>query len=138
MGNAYVWLSNGTSFGASSLWGTSMGANDRLVDLNGDGKTDVLQIDPSTGTAYVWLSTGTSFTPFAVWGHSMGVNDRLADFTGDGKQDVIQVDNTGTAYVWTNSGNDYLVSVHVQAPTDTAGFDDAASVLTEDFEIVLP
>src|SRR3981189_3043090 len=41
-------------------------------------------------------------------------------------------------HVWTNSGNDYLVSVHVQAPTDTAGFDDAASVLTEDFEIVLP
>ncbi|PXX05413.1 hypothetical protein [Mycolicibacterium moriokaense] len=42
------------------------------------------------------------------------------------------------AHVWTNSGNDYLVAVHVQAPTDTAGFDDAASVLTEDFEIVLP
>ena len=42
------------------------------------------------------------------------------------------------AHVWTNSGNDYLVSVHVQAPTGTSGFDDAASVLTEDFEIVLP
>jgi hypothetical protein len=41
-------------------------------------------------------------------------------------------------HVWTNSGNDFLVSVHVQAPTGTSGFDDAASVLTEDFEIVLP
>lgn len=33
---------------------------------------------------------------------------------------------------------DYLVAVHVTAPSDTPGFDDAASVLTEDFEIVLP
>jgi hypothetical protein len=41
-------------------------------------------------------------------------------------------------HVWTNSGNDYLVAVHVEAPTGTAGFDDAASLLTEDFEIVLP
>jgi hypothetical protein len=41
-------------------------------------------------------------------------------------------------HVWTNSGNDYLVAVHVEAPTGTRGFDDAASLLTEDFEIVLP
>jgi len=41
-------------------------------------------------------------------------------------------------HVWTNSGTDYLVAVHVEAPTGTAGFDDAASALTEDFEIVLP
>jgi hypothetical protein len=30
------------------------------------------------------------------------------------------------------------VAVHVQAPTGTEGFDAAASVLTEDFEIELP
>lgn len=39
--------------------------------------------------------------------------------------------------VWTNHG-DYLVAVHVQAPTGTPGFDDAASVLTNDFEIGIP
>lgn len=33
---------------------------------------------------------------------------------------------------------DYLIVVHVQAPSGTPGFDDAASVLTEDFEIGLP
>jgi len=41
-------------------------------------------------------------------------------------------------HIWTNSGTDYLVAVHVQAPTGTPGFDSAASLLTEDFEIVLP
>ena len=41
-------------------------------------------------------------------------------------------------HVWTNSGNSYLVAVHVQAPTGTPGFNAAADVLTEDFEIGLP
>ena len=41
-------------------------------------------------------------------------------------------------HIWTNSGNDYLVAVHVQAPTDTPGFDPAAALLTDDFDILLP
>ncbi|EHB56357.1 hypothetical protein MycrhDRAFT_3551 [Mycolicibacterium rhodesiae JS60] len=41
------------------------------------------------------------------------------------------------AHVWTNTGN-YLVAVHVEAPSGTPGFDDAASVLTEEFGIVIP
>jgi hypothetical protein len=41
-------------------------------------------------------------------------------------------------HIWTNSGNNYLVAVHVQAPTGTPGFDSAAALLTDDFEIVLP
>ena len=40
-------------------------------------------------------------------------------------------------HVWTNT-NDYLVAVHVQAPTGTAGFDRVSSLLTEDFEIGIP
>jgi hypothetical protein len=41
-------------------------------------------------------------------------------------------------HIWTNSGNNYLVAVHVQAPTDTPGFDSAARLLTDDFDIILP
>ena len=40
--------------------------------------------------------------------------------------------------IWTNSGNNYLVAVHVQAPTDTPGFDPAAALLTGDFDVLLP
>ena len=32
----------------------------------------------------------------------------------------------------------YLVAVHVEAPTGTPDFDAAATLLTEDFEIVIP
>jgi hypothetical protein len=41
-------------------------------------------------------------------------------------------------HVWTNSGNNYLVAVHVQAPTGTDGFDATASLLTDDFGVELP
>jgi hypothetical protein len=41
------------------------------------------------------------------------------------------------AHIWTNTKN-YLVAIHVQAPSDTPGFDDAASVLTGDFSVGIP
>jgi hypothetical protein len=41
------------------------------------------------------------------------------------------------AHIWTNTGN-YLVAVHVEAPAGTAGFDAAASVLTDEFDVVIP
>jgi hypothetical protein len=41
------------------------------------------------------------------------------------------------AHIWTNS-EDYLVVVHVEAPSGAPGFDAAASTLTSDFDIVIP
>jgi hypothetical protein len=41
------------------------------------------------------------------------------------------------AHIWTNTGN-YLVAVHVEAPSGTPGFDAAASILTAKFGIVIP
>lgn len=41
------------------------------------------------------------------------------------------------AHIWTNTG-DYLVAVHVEAPSGTPGFDAAASILTAKFGIVIP
>lgn len=40
-------------------------------------------------------------------------------------------------HIWTNTNN-YLVAVHVQAPTGTDGFDAAGAVLIEDFAVELP
>jgi hypothetical protein len=62
---------------------------------------------------------------------------KLMGAWSDTPQNAVQFDDR-IVHVWTNSGNDFLVSVHVEAPTGTSGFDDAASELTEDFEIVLP
>lgn len=58
--NAYVWLSNGNSFGAWTVWsdeGHTLG--DKLGDFDGDGKTDVIRFE--SGNSYVWLSSGSCF-----------------------------------------------------------------------------
>jgi hypothetical protein len=62
---------------------------------------------------------------------------KLMGAWSDTPQNAVEF-NDRIVHVWTNSGTDYLVAVHVEAPTGTHGFDDAASLLTEDFEIVLP
>jgi hypothetical protein len=41
------------------------------------------------------------------------------------------------AHIWTNTQN-YLVAVHLEAPSGTPGFDAAASVLTDEFSVVIP
>lgn len=45
--------------------------------------------------------------------------------------------NDRIVHIWTN-GQDYLVSVHVEALSGTPGFNDAASVLTGDFGVSVP
>jgi hypothetical protein len=62
---------------------------------------------------------------------------KLMGAWSDTPQNAVQFEDR-IVHIWTNSGNDYLVAVHVQAPTGTPGFDAAAEQLTDDFEIVLP
>jgi hypothetical protein len=62
---------------------------------------------------------------------------KLMGAWSDTPQNAVEYEDR-IVHVWPDSGPDYLVAVHVQAPTGTPGFDSAAALLTEDFEIVLP
>jgi hypothetical protein len=62
---------------------------------------------------------------------------KLMGAWSDTPQNAVEYEDR-VVHIWTNSGKNYLVAVHVQAPTGTPGFDSAAALLTEDFEIVLP
>ena len=62
---------------------------------------------------------------------------KLMGAWSDTPQNAVEFEDR-IVHIWTNSGDNYLVAVHVQAPTGTPGFDSAAALLTEDFEIVLP
>ena len=48
--NAYVWLSNGTSFTGPTVWGHGVTSNDQIGDFNGDGKDDLIQLMTATAT----------------------------------------------------------------------------------------
>jgi len=62
---------------------------------------------------------------------------KLMGAWSDTPQNAVEFEDR-IVHVWTNSGTNFLVAVHVQAPTGTDGFDSAAALLTEDFEVVLP
>jgi len=133
--------------GVPDGWSMSAGSGDIGGQLAGpDGMTATVtiastQLDP----AAAFKKYADDLMEEAAVSSVSVLPGQLCDFSGqklmgawsDTPQNAVEFEDR-IAHIWTNSGNDYLVSVHVQAPTGTAGFDDAASVLTEDFEIVLP
>jgi len=123
----HVLLNDGTKFvrddlfsnSLPSTWfvygGTSYGSRDfgtRLADINGDGRTDFIQLYYSGGSFYsgqsqkrVYLSTGTRFIYDEDYSASVKANSlyftgyvaaldmgtRIADANGDGLPDLIQI-----------------------------------------------
>lgn len=78
--------------------------------------------------------SSVSIMPGELCGYS---GQKLIGAWSDTPQNAVEFEDR-IAHIWTNSGNSFLVAVHVQAPTSTDGFDAASALLTEDFEIVLP
>lgn len=140
-----VWIDAGTPSGFvadNASWTTEFyggawtdeAVAPRLVgDVNGDGKADVVGIDPNG--VHVALSTGSSFAPSTLWSNgfvssvgwtSQAITPRLlADFNGDGKVDLVGFGNanvvvgisTGTAFDTVNVSTEFVGSAWNQ---DTA------------------
>ncbi|MDT5237435.1 MAG: hypothetical protein QOF47_3422 [Mycobacterium sp.] len=133
--------------GVPDGWSMSAGSGDIGGQLSGPGGMSATvtigptQLDP----AAAFKKYADDLMKEAAVSSVSVLPGELCEFSGqklmgawsDTPQNAVEFEDR-IIHVWTNSGNDFLVSVHVQAPTGTSGFDDAASVLTEDFEIVLP
>jgi hypothetical protein len=82
-----------------------------LADLDGDGKTDILWHNASTGELYAWFMDGINLvgsgylTPSTV-GASTWKIVRVADFNHDGKADILwhNQGGNGDLYVWFMNG----------------------------------
>ncbi|MBF0344134.1 MAG: VCBS repeat-containing protein [Nitrospirae bacterium] len=77
-------------------------------DLDGNGKSDVLLQNSSTGDVVVWLMDGTNKMKTAYVANGVPTSWKVRavhDFNGDGKADVLwhNVD-TGDVYVWLMDG----------------------------------
>jgi hypothetical protein len=133
--------------GVPDKWSMSAGTGDVGGKLDGPGGMQATvtiaatQLDPAAAfrkyaddlMAESAVSS-VSVLPGELCGFS---GQKLMGAWSDTPQNAVEYEDR-IVHVWTNSGTNYLVAVHVQAPTGTPGFDSAAALLTEDFEIVLP
>ncbi len=76
-------------------------------DSNGDGKSDILWRDTTSGTVAIWLMNGAQVTgaagvgsaAFPLWSIS-----ETGDFNGDGKSDILWHDGNGNVAIWFMNG----------------------------------
>ncbi|MFI5728708.1 RHS repeat-associated core domain-containing protein [Kribbella sp. NPDC051587] len=93
------------------------------MDINGDGKTDMLQLWPILGSYQrkVWLSDGTDFALVSTEGSMSGdENTRYlpGDYTGDGKSDLLEVHAWGLGMrqtLWVSNGTGFTLGSEVTA-----------------------
>jgi hypothetical protein len=133
--------------GVPDKWSMTAGTGDVGGKLDGPGGMEATvtiaatQLDPAAAFRKYTddLMAESSVSSVSVLpGELCGFSgQKLMGAWSDTPQNAVEYEDR-IVHVWTNSGPDYLVAVHVQAPTDTPGFDSAAALLTEDFEIVLP
>jgi len=107
----YAYLSTGTGFAAPQPWFTNLtsdGSNpsnfdkswvyNRFVDINGDGKADLVYIPTYRCAWYVGFSTGTGFADPKNWDSGRwGCDARLfhfAELTNDGFTDQIHISDS--------------------------------------------
>jgi hypothetical protein len=86
------------------------------ADFNGDGKTDLVWSNTTTGDRYVWLMNGTTFASSTYIGKVDPIWRIVGtgDFNGDGKTDIVfENTTTGDRYVWLMNGTTYSSSVYL-------------------------
>lgn len=123
-GALYVWQMNGTALAGSSylppisLAWTVQGRG----DFNGDGKSDLLWREATSGSTYLWLMNGAS-TIGAGYTSSQADGSwtiqGVGDFDADGKADILWRHTGGALYVWQMDGTTVKASSYLQ-PISTA------------------
>ncbi len=138
-GELTAWLVDGTQILQTAAYGTVSPTTGwspiASADVSGDGRTDLLWYNVSTGAAAVWLLNGTLVAQTSAY----GALDRNAgwapvgirDFNGDGRADLLWRNViTGELRIWMLSGVTVSQAVSIGAADPATGW---APVAAEDF-----
>ena len=94
-----------------------------ILDFNGDGKTDILWRNKSTGQNVVWLMNGVTWSSSAEALQVADTNWQIVgtgDFNGDGKTDILwRNKSTGQNVVWLMNGVTWSSSAAALQVADT-------------------
>lgn len=134
----HIWLSNGTTGFTSGAVDNAMpynaGSYHLPADINGDGKTDLLELFPYGGAFYrrAWLSAGYSFTE-ASSDYGLPADDStrfvVADVNGDSRDDFIELyRDKSTRRIWLSTGSGRF----------TAGAVDLTNISSDDASMPFP
>jgi chitodextrinase len=91
-------------------------------DFDGDGKSDILWRNASTGANAMWLMNGAAVASGPVFSTVADFTWGIAgvgDFDGDGKADILWRNASGASLIWFMSGSTILSDVAVGAQADS-------------------
>ena len=74
------------------------------ADFNGDGKTDLLWVNPADGSVAVSLMDSYSATSTQTYSLGGWTPVAVGDFNGDGKADIVWKGNDGSIAIWLMNG----------------------------------
>jgi len=112
-GEIYIWLMNGTNIASQGEVGivspSSGWAIQGIGDFDGNGTSDILWQNTTSGEVYLWLMSGTTITsqgsPFTLSPSSGWVIQGVGDYNGDGKADILWRNSTsGDVCIWLMNG----------------------------------
>jgi hypothetical protein len=110
-----VWRSNGSRFLTGVEWYNGAFSYPtyefRVGDVSGDGKADIVGMDPSDERFILWKSTGSSFGGGVEWYNGPfsygGYVFELGDVNGDQTDDIIGMDPVEERFIaWLSSGDE--------------------------------
>lgn len=108
--------------------GTNIGSY-FIADVNGDGKSDIIYVNPSTAQVYVALANGWLIDSPTLWKTGLGDGKRdkyrFEDVNGDGKADLVYLHADGEQQASTVCLSDGISSFgncgSINAPTEGTG-----------------
>jgi lysophospholipase L1-like esterase len=121
-GAVTLWRNGGANASANNGWdwipdgqiatGVAPGAQIQFGDVNGDGKADYLDVDPSTGSVTAYQNGGADasatdgwlWTPMGAIADGIGNQIQFADMSGNGRDDYLDVRPDGSVLEWYNAG----------------------------------
>jgi hypothetical protein len=112
-GEIYIWLMNGISIASQGEVGVVSPSSGWVIqgvgDFDGNGTSDILWQNTTSGEVYIWLMNGTTITnqgsPFTLSPSSGWNIEGVGDYDGSGRAGILwRNSTTEQVYIWLMNG----------------------------------